>query len=287
MSYNSHHRQKSKVKPILYGLLSFLLAFALFLLSVFAVLEITVFSQDYMISKMGESGYYAMVKDELKSELKSLGNASGLDESFAEGFVQSLDINEIELKYISAFYTGDTTLVDTTEFKQQLYAALDSYMDENGINKSSVSQENLSYFVNQASEIYVTQISIPFFSFVANYIYKASTPVLIITISLAAVALIITLIIVFTNKFKHRRFRYLCYGFTSTFLAVTVIPIVVLLSGKISQINLNTRSLYNLFVSYANGVFMYFFIFSAILLVLSVLSFILYRRYYIKAVNHR
>lgn len=287
MSYNSHHRQKSKVKPILYGLLSFLLAFALFLLSVFAVLEITVFSQDYMISKMGESGYYAMVKDELKSELKSLGNASGLDESFAEGFVQSLDINEIELKYISAFYTGDTTLVDTTEFKQQLYAALDSYMDENGINKSSVSQENLSYFVNQASEIYVTQISIPFFSFVANYIYKASTPVLIITISLAAVALIITLIIVFTNKFKHRRFRYLCYGFTSTFLAVTVIPIVVLLSGKISQINLNTRSLYNLFVSYANGVFMYFFIFSAILLVLSVVSFILYRRYYIKAVNHR
>lgn len=287
MSYNSHHRQKSKVKPMLYGLLSFLLAFVLFLLSVFIILETTVFSQDYMISKMGESGYYAMVKDELKSELKSLGNASGLNESFAEGFVQSLDINEIELNYISAFYTGDTTLVDTTEFKQQLYAALDSYMDENGINKSSVSQENLSYFVNQASEIYVTQISIPFFSFVANYIYKASTPVLIITISLAAVALIITLIIVFTNKFKHRRFRYLCYGFTSTFLAVTVIPIVVLLSGKISQINLNTRSLYNLFVSYANGVFMYFFIFSAILLVLSVLCFILYRRYYIKAVKHR
>ncbi|MGN0499420.1 MAG: hypothetical protein ACI4F6_10240 [Acutalibacteraceae bacterium] len=287
MSYNSHHRQKSKVKPMLYGLLSFLLAFVLFLLSVFIILETTVFSQDYMISKMGESGYYAMVKDELKSELKSLGNASGLNESFAEGFVQSLDINEIELNYISAFYTGDTTLVDTTEFKQQLYAALDSYMDENGINKSSVSQENLSYFVDQASERYVTQVSIPFFSFVANYIYKASTPVLIITISLAAVALIITLIIVFTNKFKHRRFRYLCYGFTSTFLAVTVIPIVVLLSGKISQINLNTRSLYNLFVSYANGVFMYFFIFSAILLVLSVLSFILYRRYYIKAVNHR
>lgn len=287
MSYNSHHRQKSRVKPILYGLLSLLLAFALFLLSVFAVLEITVFSQDYMISKMGESGYFAMTKDELKSELKSLGNASGLDESFAEDFVQSLDINGIELKYISAFYSGDTTLVDTTEFKQQLYSALDSYMDEKGIEKSSVSQENLSYFVNQASEIYVTQISIPFFSFVANYIYKASTPVLIITISLAAVALIITLIIVFTNKFKHRRFRYLCYGFTSAFLAVTVIPIVVLLSGKISQINLNTRSLYNLFVSYANGIFMYFFIFSAILLVLSVVSFILYRRYYIKAVNHR
>lgn len=287
MSYNSHHRQKSRVKPILYGLLSLLLAFALFLLSVFAVLEITVFSQDYMISKMGESGYFAMTKDELKSELKSLGNASGLDESFAEDFVQSLDINGIELKYISAFYSGDTTLVDTTEFKQQLYSALDSYMDEKGIEKSSVSQENLSYFVDQASERYVTQVSIPFFSFIANYIYKASTPVMIITIVLAAVALIIALIIVLTNKYKHRRFRYLSYGCAGAFLAVTVIPVVVLLSGKISQINLNTRSLYNLFVSYANGFFMYFFIFSAILFVLSVVCFILYRRYYNKAVKHR
>ncbi|MCQ4022761.1 MULTISPECIES: hypothetical protein [unclassified Ruminococcus] len=286
MSYNSHSRQKSKVKPIIYGLLSFMLAFVLFLLSVFMVLETTVFSQDYMLSKMAETGYYSMLEDELKTELKSLGNASGLDESFAEDFVNSLDITEIEKQYISAFYCGDKTLVNTTEFKQQLYAALDKYMDDNGIDKSKTSQENLDYFVEQACERYVTQVSIPFFSFVANYIYNASKPVVIITISLAAAALIISAIIAFTNKFKHRRYRYLCYGCAGAFISVTLVPTVVLLSGKISQININTRSLYNLFVGYANGIFMYFFIYSAILLVLSFVTFVLYRRHYYKAINH-
>lgn len=285
MSYNSQSKQKSTIKSVIYGLLSFLLAFVLFVLSVFAVVQATLFSQDYMISKMGDSGYFAMVADELKGELKSLGNASGLPESFAESFVSGLDINALERKYISAFYSGDNTLVDTKDFKQKLFDALDNYMEENGIDKSKVSKENLSYFVDQASERYVNQISIPFFSYFANYIYKASTPVTVITISLAAVALIIAAIIVFTNRFIHRRFRYLCYGCIGAFLAVTIIPAFVLLSGKISQINLNTRSIYNLFVSYANGVFMNFLVCSAALLLLSAVTFILYRRHYNRAVS--
>lgn len=286
MSYNSQSRRKSRLKPVIYGLLSFLLAFVLFLLSVFAVVQATLFSQDYMLSKMGDSGYYAMVSDELKSELRSLCNASGLDESFAEDFVAELDINALEQRYISSFYSGDKTLVDTKDFKQKLFDALDKYMDEKGIDKSKTSKENLSYFVDQASERYVNQISIPFFSYFANYIYKASTPVTIITISLAAAALIIAAIIAFTNRFIHRRFRYLCYSCIGAFLAVTIIPAFVLLSGKISQINLNTRSLYNLFVSYANGVFMNFIVCSAALLLLSAVTFILYRWHYNKAISH-
>ena len=286
MSNKSKNKQKSKIKPLLYGLLSFFLAFDLFFLSIFLVIETTVFSEDFMLSKMGECGYYSMVTDELKSELKSLGNASGLDESFAEDFVNSIDILEIEHKYISAFYSGNTTLVDTKEFKRQLYTALDEYMEQKKISKESVSQENLNYFVDEAANRYVGQISIPFFSFFANYIYNASTPFLIITISLAAAALIIAAIIVFTNRFKHRRFRYLSYGCAGAFLAVTIIPVVVFLSGKISQINLNTRSLYNLFVSYTSGFFANFFIYGAILLLLSVLTFVLYRRYYLRAISH-
>lgn len=282
----SRNRPKSKAKPVVYSCLAFILSFVLFFLSVCLVLETTVFSKDYMLNVMGTSGYYTMIEDELKSEMKSLGNASGLDEEFSEDFVNSLDIQKIELDYISAFYSGDTTLVDTTSFKQQLYTALDEYIDNKGIDRSAVSEESLSYFVDQASEQYVNQISIPFFSFIANYVYKASTPMLIITISLAVVAVVIAAIIFLTNKFKHRKFRYVCYGFTGAFIAVTLIPVIVFLSGKISQINLNTRSLYNLFVNYMNGLFMNFWIYSGILLVISLITFFLYRKYFIKASSH-
>lgn len=282
----SDKRPKSKAKPIVYYLLAFLLSFALFLFSTCAILEATVFSKDYMINAMGSCGYYSMVEDEFKSDMISLGNASGLDEDFSVNFVESLDIQTIEQDYISSFYSGEKTLVDTIAFKQQLYAAIDDYIIEKGLDKNSMSPENLNYFVDQASNIYVNQISIPFFSYIANYIHNLSTPMLVITIALAAFALIIAALIFFTNKYTHRRYRFLGYGCGGAFLAVVIIPTFVFISGKISQINLNTRSLYNLFVNYANGLFAWFFILAGILLVLTLICFFLYRKYYKKATSH-
>ena len=275
----SENKTKSKLKPLIYSFLSFMLTFVLFLLSICIVIETTVFSKDYMLNIMSSNGYYLMVKDELLSNMKSLGNASGLDEDFSKNFVDKLDIQDSIKSYILSFYSGDSTLVDTTTFKQQLYASLDEYIKDKGIDKNTVSEKNLSYFVDEAANAYVNQISIPFFSTIANYIYKAQTPFLMLTIGLGIFAVILIAIIFFTNKFKHRKFRYICYGFTGAFLTISVIPIVVFLSGKISQININTRSLYSLFVNYANGFFMNFWIWAAAMLFFAVLTFILYKKW--------
>lgn len=280
------HKHHTKAKSLLYGLLSFFLTLTLFLLSICLVMQTTIFSKSFMTSAMGSCGYYTMVADELKSQLKSLGDASGLDQEFAQDFVEGYDVQSAVDEYISAFYVGDTTLVDTEEFEQELYAALDDYIDEKGIDRETVSDENLSYFVSQACDIYVNEISIPFFSYVANYIYNYSTPLLIITIVLAVIALAIAAVIIFTNKFTHRRYRYLCYSTTGTTLATAIIPITVQLSGMISKINLETRSLYNLFVSYANALFSYFWIYCGIFFVVSVILFLLYAKAYKRATTH-
>ena len=104
---------------------------------------------------------------------------------------------------------------DTTLFKQSLYTAIDHYISEKKYDKSKTSGENIDYFVNSATDIYVNQISIPFFSVVANYIYKAQPLVNGLIIGLSIAALIIAAIIFLTNKYRHRRFRYLCYGLLS------------------------------------------------------------------------
>lgn len=283
----SEHKQRSRLKAFVYSFVSFMLTLVLFLFSISIVVECTIFSKDYMLNIMGSNGYYLMVEDELLSSMKNLGNASGLKEEFSEKFVKEIDVQKNINDYISAFYSGDSTLVDTTSFKQQLYNALDEYIADNNIDKSTVSSESLSYFVDMAAEIYVNEISIPFFSTVANYIYKAQTPFLVITISLGVTALILIAIIFFTNKFWHRKFRYICYGFTGAFLTVSVIPVIIQLSDKISKINLNTRSLYNLFVNYANGLVNDFWICSLALLLLSVITFVLYVKYYRQATSHK
>lgn len=272
---------KSKIKPVLYSVLSFFLTLVLFLLSVFMILKTTIFSKEYMYGVMNSSGYYAMVKTELIAELQSLGKASGFDDEFSEKFVNSLDIQDSVEKYISSFYSGESTLVDTISFKQQLYKAIDQYIIDK--NYSNVSNDSIDYFVNSAADIYINQISIPFFSTIANYIYKASPYITIIILVLFAAALAIMAIIFFTNKYRHRRFRYLCYGLSGACLTTVVIPCFVFLSGKIPQINISTRSLYNLFVNYFNGLFMNFWIYVIITLIFALFTLFFYIKYYKKA----
>ena len=54
----------------------------------------------------------------------------------------------------------------------------------------------------------------------------------------------------------------------------------------ISKVNINIRSLYNLFVNYMNGLFMNFWIYAGIYLFIAVLTLILCRKYYNKVTSH-
>lgn len=283
--HSHHHRHKSKLRPVIYSILSFFLAFALFLLSVCAVLYSTVFSKNYILNIMRNNGYYEMVRSELQTEMEHLVDASGFDKDFADSFVKSCDIQEAVEKYISAFYSGEETLVDTITFKQQLYAAIDVYIKDNNIKVNDETKANISYFVNEAAEIYVAQISIPFFSTIANYLYKGRGVLNAVTASLAVFALVIIAMIYFTNRYKHRRFRYLFIGSSAGLLAVLVLPTFVFIADKIRKINLTTRSTYNLFVDYFNGLFSSFYIWAGVLAVASVLFLILYIKKYQKAIS--
>lgn len=283
MSHSS--KKRSTVKSLVYCFLSFMLAFTLFLFSICMVLRLTVFSPNFMTNVMADTAYNDMVKDELTDKLKSLGNASGLDEKFVQNFVRDIDLIEVETEYISAFYSGEKTLVDTTKFKQNMRNALDKYIEDNNIDKSKANDKNLSYLIDEASAEYVNQVSIPFFSVIGNYIHKLDTPLRIAEISLGVFALIIATVIIFTNEYKHRRYKYLCYGCSGAFLAVTAIPVAAFASGFIPKVNIGTRSLYNLFVGYFNSLFMHFWFFSGALLFLSVLTFFLFYTRFKKAVG--
>lgn len=282
-----HHPQKqSKVKSFLYSVMAFFLSFVMFLLSICIVLKFTVFSQNYMLTTMDNDGYYGMVKTELQSRLTDLGYASGLDAEFAVDFAGSYDVKKAVETYIGSFYSGEDTIVDTTTFRQQLYSAVNDYAVQKKISIDTETENNIIYFVNEAASIYVDQIAIPFFSVIGKYIGGLSTAINITIIVLVAMTLGISAVIFFTNRYKHRRFRYLCYGLTGASLATLVIPVLVSLSDKITKVNINTRSLYNLFVGYFTNLFMCFYLCAGGLAVLALASFIAYKVYYQKYTSH-
>ncbi len=283
--HHRHHKKKSKLKPVLYSVMAFFLSFVLFLLSICMVLRFTVFSKDYMLGIMDHKGYYNMVRNELQSRLTDLVHASGFEEEFAVSFANGYDVKNAVQNYIDSFYSKSSTLVDTTEFKQQLHIAVEEYAKLKNIEIDTETENNIIYFVNEAASIYVAQISIPFFSTVGKYIDTLNTAINITIGVLIAIALGISAVIFFTNRYKHRRFRYLCYGLTGATLATVIIPLVVSFSDKIDKVNINTRSLYNLFVGYFTNFFMYFYICAGVLAVLALASFLAYKVYYQKTIS--
>lgn len=285
MAHSHKKRKKSVVKSILYGFLAFVLAAVMFLLAIGINVKLTIFSKDFMFNVMAEQDYYSMIKDELKGSLRNLGHASGLTDEFVDDFVNSMDIRQIEYDYISAFYTGESTPVDTIKFKQDFRTALDKYIDEKGIDKKTVSEENVSYMIENATTIYVNEVSIPFFSTIAIYIQKYEPLLNGVLIGLAVAAAVIIAIISFTNSFVHRRYRYICYGFTSAFLCTLTIPLIVFISGYISKVNIATRSLYNLFVTYFNMFFTNFYIYAGIYALVAVICFVMFYTNYQKTIR--
>ena len=86
-----HKRKKgSKIRSAVYIFLSFMLAFSLFLLSICLTLRFTVFSKDFMLNSMADTGYYDMVKDEMKEKFKNVGHASGLSDERGIIFPRSI-----------------------------------------------------------------------------------------------------------------------------------------------------------------------------------------------------
>ena len=83
----------------------------------------------------------------------------------------------------------------------------------------------------------------------------------------------IVLVIVFTNSWKHRALKYLCYATSGATLTVGIIPTLVFISGKIQQINISSRALYTVFVQSANSVMISLSIVAAAFLIISLTLF--------------
>lgn len=236
----------SKIRSMVYTLLSFLLSFVIFFTSLCFVFQITFLNPDFIYDNMNSSHYFTDKKDELTQSLIDLGYASGLNESFFENLVDEVMINEDTLNYLTSYYAGESTDIDDSSFKQSFNNALDVFIEENSIE--NVNSASRSYLVKQAALIYKNSLEIPLFTTIAPYIKAINTFMIPILLGLILFIGIICLVMILTNKWKHRAIKFICYATSGAFLATSVLPIATFTTGFIKNINLESRSLYNLVV---------------------------------------
>lgn len=263
----------SKVRHIIYGIISFVLSFVLFLLSFAIVLQSTILNPSYIMDNMNASNYFVDKRDEIKESLVDLGFASGLDEKFFENVVDEVTIHDNTQAYLNSFYAGEEAKIDTTAFKQKFNSELDSYISKNNLKVAN--DGSREYLINQAANIYAAALRIPLFATLSVYLIALKNMMPLIIGGLAVLVAILCVIIIFTNRWKHRAVRYICYSTSAAFLTVGIIPAVLLSTGYMSKINIDSRAFYNLFVQSMNNILIAIAICSVIFFIVSIGLFFL------------
>lgn len=265
----------SKVRHIIYGIISFVLSFVLFLLSFAIVLQSTILNPSYIMDNMNASNYFVDKRDEIKESLVDLGYASGLDEKFFENVVDEVTIHDNTQAYLNSFYAGEEAKIDTTAFKQKFNSELDSYISKNNLKVAN--DGSREYLINQAANIYAAALRIPLFATLSVYLIALKNMMPLIIGGLAVLVAILCVIIIFTNRWKHRAVRYICYSTSAAFLTVGIIPAVLLSTGYMSKINIDSRAFYNLFVLGMNNILIALAICSVIFFIVSIGLFFLHK----------
>lgn len=265
----------SKVRHIIYGIISFVLSFVLFLLSFAIVLQSTILNPSYIMDNMNTSNYFVDKRDEIKESLVDLGYASGLDEKFFENVVDEVTIHDNTQAYLNSFYAGEEAKIDITAFKQKFNSELDSYISKNNLKVAN--DGSREYLINQAANIYAAALRIPLFATLSVYLIALKNMMPLIIGGLAVLVAIICVIIIFTNRWKHRAVRYICYSTSAAFLTVGIIPAVLLSTGYMSKINIDPRAFYNLFVLGMNNILIAVAICSVIFFIISIGLFFLHK----------
>lgn len=265
----------SKVRHIIYGIISFVLSFVLFLISFAIVLQSTILNPSYIMDNMNTSNYFVDKRDEIKESLVNLGYASGLDEKFFENVVDEVTIHDNTQAYLNSFYAGEEAKIDTTAFKQKFNSELDSYISKNNLKVAN--DGSREYLINQAANIYAAALRIPLFATLSAYLIALKNMMPLIIGGLAVLVAILCVIIIFTNSWKHRAVRYICYSTSAAFLTVGIIPAVLLSTGYMSKINIDSRAFYNLFVQSMNNILIALAICSVIFFIVSIGLFFLYK----------
>lgn len=264
----------SRVRSIVFCLLSFVLSVLLFLMSVCAILATTVFNPQFLLKNTDSTEYYSLKCEEITEDMINLGYASGLDEEFFEGLVDAEMARNDTYNYIQSYYSGESTKLDTTTFTEMFNTALDKYIEEKNITE--VNEESREYLVNRMARVYRYSLEIPFLAKLSSYFQLAKKAVPIAMTVIALLCAVICVVFFVSNSWKHRAVRYICYATSATFLTLIAIPAYMYFSDMFSKMNFATQSLYNLFVQCGNSLCTAFVIGSLLLLLVSIVLFIQY-----------
>ena len=275
METNASVSKQARLRGGMAWILSFLLCLFLTVLSLLSLLECTLLSPGFLKKQVDKSAYTAHVIEDMEDIFVSYGISSDFDEAFFTSVLTEEEVRADIYAEIDRLYAADTAGADYDAFESQLYDKLTANVKERNLEITESVDQALHYLAQMCAETYREGVGLPFASYAASALAAAKTPLLICIAARAGLSLFFVGIL-FSLPKKNCFFRYTLYAFTGSAVTLTVLALVVLLSGKIEKIGLTGKALYYLVTSYATQTVMLLFVAVGILLAAVLILALLY-----------
>lgn len=267
--------KKFILKRIITIFTAFILAFALASLGLCVTAKI-VSSGNFAKGIIGKTGYVTFAEQEIKEGLSDLAIPSGLPSDFFDRKITSSTILQIVTDSVNCNFSGGST-PDLTFIKENLKKDITLWANENFVFIDDATSSAISLLADECYDVilrYCSPSALQYLGRLATTLSKVALIGIISSFLLCA----FTLFFLFRLQDRRDFFFFSFVSFCSGGLLVGIIPLILLISNKISSIAILSKSLYAFICGFVNSSLTILALFGLSLVLISVVFVLLEKR---------
>lgn len=274
-------KRSSKLTVFSRFFIAFLSSVFLFAFLILLTLRLTLFSETYITKQAEKADYYSELAKEVNRQVENSSLGSNIPEGVLANIVSEKIIKKDVDAYFEAMYDPGVQfeLSNEEEIATLTTEAVKEYMNENAIEITPESEQAVESISKNATTIYKEYVELPFLiSFgrkVLNYKSK-----LILFMMVCGVLWVLLSVALFNSLrgYTHRLLRFWSYICVGSGLMMSVIPSIILLSGRLKRLGIQSEAMYNFILTYLSSFLWLFIIVGILAIVLGIVSAIVSER---------
>lgn len=242
------------LRRIIGALLAFFFACGLFGMLVITLVRSTLLNASYLSHCYGTGDIYDRMVAEIQTEYTDLGIPGGIPE---EVFAKVLDKQQIVKTVndmIESEYRNEPYTVDTAVVRNTLYTAFVEYMETENIYITDELEESLTYLADLCAQKYAAGVSNTFVRHFIRLMLSYDTSLTTAWIICLLFTVGCGTLMIRTRSRLSSVLRYGGLSLAGTGWMLTIVPAIILLSGRLARLAIAPLSLKYLISAYVSHV---------------------------------
>lgn len=269
-------KQKSKVVRVLSRLfLAFLASVFFFAFLVLLSLQMTLFSQKYVVKQAEKASYYWQVTKEVNKQIENAALGSNIPEGVLKNVVSEKYVKEDMKHYFSAIYQPKMVyeIRNKEAVKKSALQHINDYAAANYIEQTDETKQAVALIADQSATIYQNYIELPFLLAFGKRVVAYQKPLIFFMILCALLWGVFSAVLFSALRgYVHRLFRYWEYIFVGSGLMMIVLPVIVLQQRILKRIGIQSKAMYDFAQAYLSSFLKMFIVIGIVVVLLGIFS---------------